>query len=72
MTICLEFNSIQPMETTQASLDHLTRENPLGEARKDAQRQAHQDRSHGGLPLPLRDISDGGSGCAADTLSGNP
>ena len=26
------------METTQASLDHLTRENPMGEARKDALR----------------------------------
>jgi len=38
----------------------------------NAQRQAHQDRSQGGQPLPLRDISDGGSGCAADTLSGNP
>ena len=24
------------METTQASLDHLTWENPMGEARKDA------------------------------------
>jgi len=23
-------------------------------------------------PFPLRDISDGGSGCAADALSGNP
>ncbi len=35
-------------------------------------RQAHQDRNQGGQPLPLRDISDGGSGCAADALSGNP
>jgi len=26
------------MEATQASLDHLTRENPMGEARKDALR----------------------------------
>lgn len=38
----------------------------------NAQRQAHQDRSQGGQPFPLRDISDGGSGCAADALSGNP
>ena len=38
----------------------------------DAQSQAHQDRSQGGQPFPLRDISDGGSGCAADALSGNP
>jgi len=29
------------------------------------------DRSKGGQPFPLRDISDGGSGCAADALSGN-
>ena len=29
---------MQPMETTQASLDHLTWENPMGEARKDALR----------------------------------
>ena len=28
------------METTQASLGHLTRENPMGEARKDALRLA--------------------------------
>ena len=39
---------------------------------ENAQRQAHQDRSQGGQPFPLRDISDGGSGCAADALSGNP
>ncbi len=29
---------MEPMETTQASLDHLTWENPMGEARKDALR----------------------------------
>jgi len=29
---------MQPMETTQASLDHLTWENPMGEARKNALR----------------------------------
>ena len=34
----LEFNSIEPMETTQTSLDYLTWENPMGEARKDALR----------------------------------
>ncbi len=39
---------------------------------ENAQRQAHQDRSQSGQPFPLRDISDGRSGCAADTLSGNP
>ena len=33
---------------------------------------AHQDRSQGGQPFPLRDISNGGSGCAANALSGNP
>ena len=38
----------------------------------DAPREADQDWSQGGQPFPLRDISDGGSGCAADTLSGNP
>ncbi|MFC1652871.1 hypothetical protein ACFL3F_04040 [Planctomycetota bacterium] len=31
----------------------------MGEARKDAQRQAHQDRSQGGQSFPLRDILDG-------------
>ena len=36
------------------------------------QRQAHQDRSQGGQPFPLRDISDGGSGSAAEALSRNP
>jgi len=29
---------MKPMETTQASLDHLTCENPMGETRKDALR----------------------------------
>ena len=29
---------MKPMETTQASLDHLTWENPMGETRKDALR----------------------------------
>jgi len=38
VTICLEFNSIQPMETTQATFDPMIRENPMGEARKDALR----------------------------------
>ncbi len=38
----------------------------------NAQRQAHQDRSQGGQPCPLRDISNGGSGSAADAPSGNP
>ena len=38
---------------------------------ENAQRQAHQNRSQCGQPFPLRDISDGGSGCSADALSGN-
>ena len=38
----------------------------------DAQRQAHQDRSQGGQPFALCDISNGRSGCSEDTLSGNP
>jgi len=38
---------------------------------ENAQRQAHQDRSQSGKSFPLRDISNGGSGCSADTLSGN-
>ena len=38
MTNLVEFDSIEPMETTQDSLDHLTWENPMGEARKDALR----------------------------------
>ncbi len=38
MTHGLLFVSIELMETTQASLDHLTRENPMGEARKDSLR----------------------------------
>jgi len=38
----------------------------------NAQRQAHQDRSQGGQPFSLRDISDGGSGCATDAFSRNP
>ena len=32
------FDSIEPMETIQASFDHPIRENPIGEARKDALR----------------------------------
>ena len=32
----MNFDSIELMETTQASFDHLIRENPMGEARKDA------------------------------------
>jgi len=32
----LNFGSIELMETTQASFDHLIRENPMGEACKDA------------------------------------
>ncbi len=39
---------------------------------ENAQRQAHQDRSQGGQAFALRDISDGGSGCAEDASSGNP
>ncbi len=39
---------------------------------EDAESQAHQDRSQGGQPFPLGDISDGGSGSAAAALSGNP
>ena len=38
MTTELNFGSIEPMETIQASLDHLLRENPMGEARKGALR----------------------------------
>jgi hypothetical protein len=34
----LEFNSMEPMGTTQANLDHLTWENSVGETRKDALR----------------------------------
>jgi len=62
------------METIQPSFDHLIREKPMGEAvvSSDAQRQAHQDRSQGGQPFALWDIPNGGSGCSADTLSGNP
>lgn len=37
----------------------------------DTQRQAHQDRSQSGQLFPLRDISNRGSGSAADALSGN-
>ncbi len=40
--------------------------------RTAAQRQAHQDRSQGGQPFALRDISNGRSGCSEDALSGNP
>ena len=38
MTNGIQLDSIEPMETTQASLDHLTWENPMGETRKDALR----------------------------------
>jgi hypothetical protein len=38
----------------------------------NTQRQAHQNRNQDGQPFPLRDISDGESGCAKDALSGNP
>ena len=38
----------------------------------NAQRQAHQDRCLDGQTFPLRDISDGPSGCAENALSGNP
>jgi len=34
----VEFDSIEPMETIQASLDYQMRENPMGETRKDALR----------------------------------
>ena len=34
----LNFDSIKPMETIQTSFDHLLRENPMGETRKDALR----------------------------------
>ncbi len=44
---------------------------PLYLGSADTQRQAHQDRSQSGQPFLLRDISDGGSGCAADALTGN-
>ena len=36
MTNGLEFNSIEPVETIQASLDYQMREKPMGETRKDA------------------------------------
>ena len=59
------------METTQASLDHLTWENPMGEARKDALRLNFDHK----LKLEFHGTkvtSDAGrSGCAADALSGN-
>ena len=38
MTNEQDFDSIEPMETTQATLDHLIQENPMGEACKDALR----------------------------------
>lgn len=38
MTNGVEFDSIEPMETIQASLDYQMRENPMGETRKDALR----------------------------------
>jgi len=34
----VEFDSIEPMETIQTSLDYQMRENPMGETRKDALR----------------------------------
>jgi hypothetical protein len=34
----LLFGSMKPTETTQATFDHSLRENPMGEARKDALR----------------------------------
>ena len=37
-----------------------------------AQGQVHQDRSQGGQPFALCDISNGRSGCSEGTLSGNP
>ena len=36
MTNGVEFNSIEPVETTQASFSHSLRENSIGEACKDA------------------------------------
>ena len=60
------------METTQATFDPMIRENPRGEAHKDAQRQAHQDRSQGGQPFPLRDISDGRGDGIKKVVSENP
>ena len=38
MTNEQDYDSIEPMEKTQATLDHLIHENPMGEARKDALR----------------------------------
>jgi len=38
MTNEQDFDSIELIETTQASFDHLIRENPMGEVLKDALR----------------------------------
>ena len=38
MTNEQDYDSIEPMEKTQATLDHLIQENPMGEACKDALR----------------------------------
>jgi len=57
-----EYDIIEPMETTQVTLDHLIQENPMGEARKDALRLVFNQKlklefpgtkvtSDGGLPI---------------------
>ena len=38
MTNEQDYDSIEPMERTKATLDHLIQESPIGEARKDALR----------------------------------
>ena len=68
MTNELDFDSIEPMETTQATLDHLIQENPMGETRKDALRLVFNQKlklefhgtkvtSDGGL-LAYRELDD--------------
>ena len=82
MTNRQDFDGIELMETIQASFDHLIRENPMGEARKDALKLDFDRRLklefHGTKVTSdatqgcWRDISNGRSGCSEDTLSGNP
>ena len=68
MTNGVEFDSIELMETTQGTLDHLIQENPMGEARKDALRLVFNQKlklefhgtkvtSDGGL-LAYRELDD--------------
>ena len=59
-----EFDSIELMETTQASFDYIKRENRMGEPRKDAPSETDKDRCQSCKACEICNVSDGRGGCA--------